>query len=109
MRSLLQIRFELTASGVPEAEGMTATKADVFGPLASNPVDGEEVAKHYAGQWVPDHRERSLWLEKRVTASARVFSCFRSLFHNMDAMAEESASVVNSLLEFVMAGIGVAG
>jgi hypothetical protein len=109
MPSLLQIRFQLTASGEPEAEGVTATNADVFGPLASNLVDGEEVAKHHAGQRVPDHGERSLCLDERVTASARVFSCFRSGLHNVDAMAKESAEVVNFLLEFAMAGIGVAG
>jgi hypothetical protein len=108
MHSLLQI-FELAASGEPEAEWMAAAKADVFGPLASNLVDRDKVAKHYAGQRVPDHGEPSLCLEKRVTASARVFGCFRSGFHNVDAMAKEPAGVVDSLLEFVMDGIGVAG
>jgi len=101
--------FDLTVGGEPEAEGMTATDADVFGPLASNLVDRKEVAKHYAGRWVPDQGERFLRFDKRVSTSARVLSCFRSRFHNMDAMAKKSAEVVNFLLEFVMAGIGVAG
>jgi hypothetical protein len=108
MHSCLRI-FELTVPGEPEAEGMTATDADVFGPLSSNLVYREEVAKHYAGHRVPDHGERFLFLDERVSTSARVFSCFRSRFHNVDAMAKKSAGVVNSLLEFVMAGIGVAG
>jgi hypothetical protein len=86
MRSLLQFRFERTGRGDSEAEGMTATNADVFDPLSPNLVDRDEVAKHYAGQRMPDHSERSLGLEKRVTASARVFSCLRSRFHDMDAM-----------------------
>jgi len=108
MHSCLRI-FELTVGGELEAEGMTATDADVFGPLASNLVDRKEVAKRYAGQRVPDQGERFFCLDERVSTSARVLSCFRSRFHNMDAMAKKSAEVVNSLLEFVMAGIGVAG
>jgi hypothetical protein len=60
MQWLLQIRFELAAGVKPEAERMTAAKADVFGPFASNLVDCEEVAQHYAGKWVPDNRESSL-------------------------------------------------
>jgi hypothetical protein len=108
MHSCLRI-FELTVGGEPEAEGMTATDADVFGPLASKLVDHEEVAKHYAGQRVPDQGERFLCLDERVSTSARVLSCFRSRFHNMNAMAKKTAGVINFLLEFVTAGIGVAG
>jgi hypothetical protein len=108
MHSCLRI-FELTVRGEPEAEGMTATDADVFGPLASNLVDREEVAKHYAGQRVPDHGEGFFCLDERVSTSARVLSCFRSRFHNMNAMAKKPAGIINFLLEFVMAGIGVAG
>src|SRR5258705_7601861 len=107
MHSCLRI-FELTVRGEPKAEGMTATDADVFGPLASNLVDREEVAKHYAGHRVPDHSERFLGLDEGVSTSARVLSCFRSRFHNVDAMAKKPAGVANSLLEFVMAEIGVA-
>ncbi|MFN2498067.1 MAG: hypothetical protein ABR557_03165 [Pyrinomonadaceae bacterium] len=66
----------MAACSEPEAEWMAAAKADVFGPLASNLVDRDEVTKHHAGQRVPDHGERSLCLEKRVTASARVFGLF---------------------------------
>ncbi len=99
MQSLLHI-FELAARGEPEAEGMAAAKAHVFGPLASPLVDRDEVAQHHAGQRVPDNGERALCLEKRVTASARVFGCFRSGFHHVNAMAQEPAGVVNSLLEF---------
>jgi hypothetical protein len=107
MQSLLLIRFQLAAGGEPEAKGMTATKADVFGPLASSLVNRDEVAKYNAAHRVPDHGERSLCLDERVPTSARVFSCFRSALHNVDAMAEEPAGVINFLLEFVMAGIGV--
>jgi hypothetical protein len=63
MHSCLRI-FELTVPGEPEAEGMTATDAEVFGPLASNLVDREEVAKQYAGQRVPDQVERFFRLDE---------------------------------------------
>jgi hypothetical protein len=109
MQSVLQTRFEPSASGEPEAEGMTAAKANVFDPLAPSFVDREEVTNHHAGQRVPDHRERSLCLEERVPAPARVFSRFRSRFHNMDSMAKEPAGVINSFFEFVTADIRVAG
>ena len=109
MPSLLQIRFQLTARGEPEAEGMTAAKTNVFGPLSPNLVEGDEVAQYNAAQRVPDHVERSLCLDERVPTPARIFSCFRSRSHNVNAMAKEPADVINFLPEFIMAGIRVAG
>ena len=44
-----------------------------------------------------------------MSTAARVFSGFRSRAHNVDAMSKESTAVVNFLLEFVIAGIRIAG
>lgn len=88
---------------------MAATKADVLGPLATNLVKRDEVAQHKTAKRMADHGERSLSLKKRMTATACVFGCFRVGFHNMNAVAKEPAEVVDSLPEFVMTGIGVAG
>ncbi|HKO98683.1 MAG TPA: hypothetical protein VJU86_16915 [Pyrinomonadaceae bacterium] len=102
MQSWLRIRFREVASGKPEAEGMTATKADVFGPVISNLVDCEEVAKQHARQRMPDQGEASLFFDERVSTSARVFSRFGSRIHNMDAMAQEAAGIVHSLFKLVL-------
>src|SRR4030095_3111083 len=108
MQVLLLIRFRL-ARGEPEAEGMTAAKTNIFGPLATSLVDSDQVANHHTGQRVPDPGKRSFCLEKRVPAAARILGSSRSRFHNMNAMAKEPAEVVNPLFEFVMAGIWIAG
>ena len=88
---------------------MAAAKTDVFSPFTSNLVEGNNVSERHAAERMPDYREAFLCLEKRVTASAGVFRSFGSALHHMDAMAQEPAGIVNSFLEFVMVGIGVAG
>jgi hypothetical protein len=87
---------------------MSAANANVFGPLASNLVELDEVAEHDTRRRMSDHRERSLFLDERVSTSTRVFSRFPFRFHHMDPMPEDSAAVVNPLLEIDMTGIRVA-
>ena len=88
---------------------MTAAKAQVFGPPTSYLVNRNEVAHQYTSQRVTDHSERFLFLHERVSTPARVFSSFRFLAHNVDAMAKEPAAVINLLLEFAIGRIRVAG
>ena len=110
MQWLLQLRFEVGSElvgGEPEAEGMTAAKANVFRPLTAGVVNRDVVTKHHTSHGMSDHLESSLCFNERVAASACVFGCFRVFFDNVNAMTEEPADVVNFLSEFVMAGIWV--
>jgi hypothetical protein len=108
MQWLLQIRFgfELVV-GEPEIEGMTAVKANVFGPTTTGVVKGNVVTKHHTFHGMSDHLESCLCFNERVPASTCVFSCLRVLFDDVNAMAHEPAEVVNFLFEFVEVGIRV--
>ena len=64
----MQVRFDLAESDKPEVERMTAATANVFGPVAANLVDGDEVAEQHARQRVPDHPDRSLCFDEGVPA-----------------------------------------
>ena len=84
---------------------MTAPTANVFGPVAANLVDCDEVAEQDAGQRVPDHYQRSLCFDKGVPAQTRVFSRFGSPRHHMDAMTKKPACIANSFFEVAMVWI----
>jgi hypothetical protein len=110
MQWFLQIRFEVgfeLVGGEPEAEGMTAAKANVFRPLTAGVVNRDVVTKYHTSHGMSDHLESCLCFKERVPASACVFSCLRVFFDDVNAMTQEPADVVNFLFESVMAGIRV--
>ena len=110
MQWLLQIGFEVgfeLVGGEPEAEGMTAVKANVFRPLTAGVVNSDVVTKHHTSHGMSDHLESCLCSAERVPASACVFSRLRVFFDNVNAMTQEPAEVVNFLFEFVMTGIRI--
>ena len=77
MQWLLQIRFEVgfeIVGGEPEAEGMTAVKANVFRPFTAGVVNRDVVTKQHTSQRMFDYFETCLCLEKRVPTPACVFS-----------------------------------
>ena len=83
---------------------MAAAAADVLGPPATNPADGDEVAEQHARRRVPDHREPGLRFDEGVPAPARVLGRRRSRRDDVDTMAEEAARVADSLLELTAGG-----
>ena len=110
MQWLLQIRFHVGFELIecePEAEGMTAAKANVFRPLTAGVVDRDVVTKHHTSDGMSDHLESCLCFKEWVPASACVFSSLRVFFDDVNAMTQEPADVVNFLFEFVIAGIRV--
>ena len=108
MKWLLQVRFvfELVV-GKPEIEGMTAAKANVFGPTTTGVVNRDVVTKQHTSHGMPDYLESWLCFNERVPAPACVFSCLRVFFYDVNVMTQESAEVVNFLFEFVEVGIRV--
>ncbi|HET9788407.1 MAG TPA: hypothetical protein VFP47_14820 [Pyrinomonadaceae bacterium] len=108
MQWLLRIRFEVGIVGDElEAEGMTAPKADVVHPQSAGVVNRDVVTKHHTSHGMSDHLEICLCFQERVSASACVFNCRQTFFDYVNAMAQESADVVDFLFEFVVAGIRV--
>jgi hypothetical protein len=108
MQWLLQIRFgfELVV-GEPEIEGMTAVKANVFGPTTAGVVNRNVVTKDHTFHGMSNHLESCLCFNERVPASACVFSCLGVLFDDVNAMTQEPAEVVNFLFKFVEVRIRV--
>jgi hypothetical protein len=110
MRWLLRIRFEAgfqLGGGELEAEGMTAPKANVFRPQTANGVNRDVVTKHHTRYGMSDHFQICLCFKKRVPASACVLGRRRTFFDYVNVVAQESADVVDFLVEFVVAGIRV--
>ena len=106
LQTRFEVRFELVV-GEPEAEGMTAAKANVFRPLPAGVVNRDVVTKHHTSHGMSDHLDSCLCFKERVPASACVLSCLRVFFDDVNAMTQEPADVVNFLFETVMAGIRV--
>ena len=106
MQWLLQFRFEVgfeLGGGELEAEGMTAPKANVFGPHVAGVVNRDVVSKQHTAYGMSDHFQICLSFKERVSASACVLSSLRSLFDYVNVMAQEPTDVVNFLFEFVVA------
>ena len=93
--------------GELEAKRMTAPKTNVFGPQTAGVISRDVMTKHHTAHGMSDHFEIGLCFKKRVSASACVFSCLRIFFDYMNAMAQQSAEIVDFLFELVVAGMRV--
>lgn len=108
MRLLLPNKLAPRGPGKLETKRMATTTAHVFGPVSSNIVGLHEMPKCYAGKRVTNYSHIPLRLNERVSTTTCVFGSCLSSGHNMNAMAEQSASIANSFPESAPASISVA-